>query len=1519
MQPIKYGKMLLVVAVLLQNVFAAKYTVSQDGTANFTTIQAAVNAAHPDDEIEILDVGIYKEQVTIDSTKHGLYLHSTSPKLLQKPTIKFQDTKNVNPKTAAEAKSDATINFDRNGALQVLGAKRVRIEGIAVDGDEPYVFGYDAIWDDGGQKWPLQHGNGGITLWIAGDCIIRYCDISNCFFGINVKDRNIGGVFANPNPADIDSLDIVPFSGFAQTGNHVFELNRIHNNSFGMYFESSWDLGSTIRYNLFYENHHVTSSFAAKVKGLTSEGNNMPGGAIMTKDDLLSPLAIYNNTFWHNYLIFVGIWKAGGQHLIFNNIYSSPYVLYSKEEVFQGATSLDMMKSYANRMHNCVIAAQAQISNSYVSITNDFSQPKAEGDVTTKPFPASAEIVYLETSDRFISTSPSSPDFLVPDFSDPMVQKYIIDQGWEASGVRDPDATGSRADLGAIPVLGGQYQNIAVIRPAVPVIVNGTKATITLSVIPRLGEINNPKFTMAGVVTNLDTSDVFGSAYKPISLNNIQKINVGAVTLKEGSNTFDVTIPASLGDFAFFEFIVEGTDKDNFPYTSAVGFIPYRKLDYYLKVTVQDIGKTKTLTEVKAGTPVNLHIEAFKAGGTAVKSAIDPLALNLGSAYDLYDEAGNKIDTLRDRMPQGVGDITAVFHKVPVGGIDQVLAAGKNKDLPFLGASDDIKILPGDPDNVKWQDPAHLMSKVIATGVPTPALAKVFDKYDNLITAPPVTVHAVSTKPDIGDIINPDYETDVTGTVTFLALVNNGNKNDTFPIVATLPSTGKSDTAFLVVGDAKDIFRIFYSDTAAYDSTVELRGCSGDRFPIVVRAVKSGSGVMSADKDNDFTITTSSGINVYADETSTTPITSSKLVKGEVRLWIQGASRNVTNGKIEIQQVGGNVNRGERSKIYFDACLNSIDKAIYYADNGVGSVNKLEIFYHKPLAVEEIPDSFDLYWPVRANDSKIVVKKDAVTQDPNDSAHLLVTINPPFPPGITKINGSALLGTSYWFNTKTPEAPVNKEDFNIIDGVGPLIATATLLERLEAGNDTILVSFTENVTPDVVTGITLYLIKKGTTTPVEMNVLSALPGPQGTTVKVITNMVPNPEVDDSLKIIPTGTIVDGAGNHAHELNRPVPIVLKPVPADIADAVYLDENADGQIDKVKIAFKKNVDPNQTAIQLRWENTKQILSDFTGAALTMIGTDTVVITIADTTFGFDKKLLNKTSGNMDVTATFYFFTEDNTRSAKVRDGAAPVIDSMEYHKGMYLENNTVAEDTLFVRYTEELEAGLPNPDPKQPVNFERNGVITPITYDATKDLGITQNQFHRFIVASDQAVKPITGDSGWIKVDGINDPSKNATDLYSNVQKNEANRRVLIKVFKPKFDLYVAAGPKPCDPNDPDVNNRKIKIVMSPPPKITETISTTFKVTLNFYDKVGNLVKSFPKDILPNEMEYEVVNGYIVANNAFDIKWDCTNSKHRIVGSGTYVCIIKGTYETGEGADKEEFVIDQKVLLGVQAKK
>jgi hypothetical protein len=704
----------------VQPLFAVTYTVAKDGTGDFTTIMAAIKKAGPGDIVQILDAATYPEQVTIDSTKNGLTLCSTNPTSISKPRIVFQDRINIGPRTYEESKVDSLITFDRNGALQVLGARNVTIDGIAIDGGGPYVFGKDAIWNN---QYPLQHGNGALTLWKSGAIHVKYCVIANAYFGIYCYDYNQGGINANPNPTDNEPWKVVPISGFGKTGNHIIENNRIHNNSVGLFFESCWDFGSTIRYNLIYENHHQSNAFATMVKGITSEGNNQPGGAIMFKDVMLSPLAIYNNTFWHNFLEFIGHWKVGYHHLVFNNIFGQPFRYFANETIIP-STDMEICPLLRNRMTNCVFAAHQRTPDSVpINIFNAMPQPDSVNGrsvpggliTSTASFPAAADIRWLETP--FISTDTANADFLVPNWSDTLVQRYISDKGWTASGVRDPD--GSPADLGALPQGGGRPVDVAIIIPTAPVMLTGNTANVTFMLSQRIGTMTAPSIKLHQWIGNLPYD---GNAWSSnwtagiISAANISPIPAPAAPVVAGSNNYSFSIPSQTTSYGFLEMIVEGTGFNSLPFTSAIGFIPYRKLDY--KFIVEVLKGSAVQTQVRAGDTVILRIKAVKADNTAFPNDVKPTTVSLQSGFTLY--ATNVNPPVALTLPNGVGGgVTGtsnlvMFTQVPPGGTETVVAAGQYVDgtntLPFLGSCT-IIILPGDANSAVSFNPIFKPSR----------------------------------------------------------------------------------------------------------------------------------------------------------------------------------------------------------------------------------------------------------------------------------------------------------------------------------------------------------------------------------------------------------------------------------------------------------------------------------------------------------------------------------------------------------------------------------------------------------------------------------------------------------------------------------------------------------------------------------------------------------------------------------------------------------------------------------------
>ncbi|MBN1576914.1 MAG: hypothetical protein JW913_10195 [Chitinispirillaceae bacterium] len=1486
MQTIKYGKIAgLVVILMMQTVFAATFTVSQDGRGQFKTIQEGVNAAAMGDEVVILDVAVYKEQVTIDSLHQGLILRSENPQSPNKPTIQYQDRLNIGPTTAAEALDDSTITFDYNGALRLIATAGVHIVGIAIDGGGVYPFGNDGIWEG---RYAMQHGNAALVITISGETVIRDCDITNAYFGIFFKDRNEGGVFCNPNPADIDPDNIIPFSAFARTGNHLLEHSRIHDNSVGMFFESSWDMGSTIRYNLIYENHHPTAAMATKVKGITSsEGGNQGGGAFMFKDHLLSPLAIYNNTLWHNSVLFLGNWKSGGQHLIFNNIFAEPDQ-YWNNSTTTFATSFDMSKIFVNRMHNCVYAAQQQAPTAdYTTITTDLRVPSnSDEGASITPFPSSADVRWVETS--FLSVNPTAANFLEPDWNNAEVDKYIVDKGWTDAGVKDPD--GSRADLGAIPKGGGRPVDVITVRPTVPVEITGSTAKIGFNVTPRIGTMTDLKIVYFGIVTKLDTSDCFGNAYKAITAANVKDITIPAQKIILGSNTIEVTVPAT-GDFAFLEMIIEGIGSDNQPFTTAVGFIPYRKLDYVLDVLVVDkAGKQKDV--VRAGEEVVLNVKARK-GSQPFTNKIDPTDVKLQSRFVLLDPAGAPVTSI----PGGISttaNVDVVFTRVPLGGVEYVLVSGRwiepsggGKVIPFLGSSQGVRVLAGPADSISFQRPASGMTEIINQGETFAATVQAYDMYGNRVDSA-YAINCVSTKPDIGIIADSLRDTDTTGLATFRAIVTNGDSGMVFPLVATLViKPTEIDTAYLMVGSKLDKLIVFYGDTAKYDPTAEIRGCSGIRVPVTIRASKDGGATMSADKTTSFNITFLGGVAAYATEISSERITTSQLVAGQVKIWIQATSKNVSDGQITVTSNEPNVLSGERRDINFDACFTMIKQATYIADNGRGSVDRVEIYYDSALAPTDIPDSIVLYWPglTGVNSQFRVVKRQDIAQDAADPAHLTVTLPEPFPEGITRYTESgAGLGKTYWWNPATPDAPTVEFSFTIEDGVGPLLKSGLLIERLTAGYDTMIIDFTESVDYLKVQGLSLTLIKGTEQIPLE--VIQSQPeqnaqgAPTGRIIVVVADLGANaPREGDSLKITPAGPAVDASGNHAHPLNRPVVLNSRKIAPDILSAVYYDDDGNGMVDRVRLTFNKGVDLGFMGTSFSWQGNSGNAKTENYTPVGM-GGDTVDVNIAGL---FSPSVLkDKTSGVMNVTVFFSNYETNQTKFKQVEDGAAPVLTEVRYHFGAYLSDSITAADTVFATFSEPLKSPpTVNQTGGQPLLFiDILGNAYSVVDSSVKLQDVASCRFMvKELVPS--VVRPANNDSAWINADPAI-AETNVIDAAGNVQRVLTNKKVAIKVKRAPFDLKIMIGPNPFNPNGGLQN--KVYILIKAKAKVAE--ETTYKTNLTIYDKVGNVVYKPPE---------------ITSTDTCLLEWGGTNRQGRIVGNGTYLAYIKVLYTTkGETA-------------------
>ncbi|MDG5815979.1 hypothetical protein QA601_12880 [Chitinispirillales bacterium ANBcel5] len=739
-------------ALVCMNIAAANavvLTVSKSGDGMFSSIQEAVDAARPGSEIIILDNGVYEEQVTIDSTKRGLVLRSSQPTSAnRRPVIQFMDDINVNPKNYQETQDPETINYDRNGALRLINVRNVVIDGLIIDGGGANPFGYSGVWEG---RHPLFHGNAALCIYHSGEVVIRNSEMRNAYFGIALRDVNQGGVYGNSNPADFPYADVVPLSGFGKTGDHLIEHNRIHGNSWGIYMESVWDLGSTIRFNLIYNNYHQTSSVVSLVNGLP-DGEHQAGGAILTMDHMLSPLAIYNNTFHNNYLLFAGYWRSGAHHLVFNNIYSKPAHYWSDGYHGEFTNPFHAMDpSYVNRMKHSVYSTQMappQIETRMVSIPDgcmvdtltrvegvsrvrimngiddvvrgsevaiectdgsevlvtvpDFIQPGAliEGRVARDAFPSSAQNRWIEMQDHFKSLDPSDPHFLEPDWNDPVVSEFIKNGGCPEAGV--VKANGTIADIGALQYSSMQNTHLHV-RPIAPVAYDDGIAHITFDLSSSGGEFSNPEIRYVRWLRDVPfDGDAFANNAPVISENDIIEIDVPSTQLRRGHNTLTFEAPEP-GEYAFFELVVE-TDVLEGKAVSNVAFFPYRELHHQIEIELFDIYGNKIEDQaIRVGDPVIFNLRVILGDEFSEPNLnVDYLTLN----------SGGKMYKYSDTTALTIGDFTGTFSdtvfftEAPNLGTEYISAfvvwSGSAGDYIIFGNTE-INIEPAEPVGIGFQ------------------------------------------------------------------------------------------------------------------------------------------------------------------------------------------------------------------------------------------------------------------------------------------------------------------------------------------------------------------------------------------------------------------------------------------------------------------------------------------------------------------------------------------------------------------------------------------------------------------------------------------------------------------------------------------------------------------------------------------------------------------------------------------------------------------------------------------------
>ncbi|MDO5577404.1 MAG: hypothetical protein Q4F84_10015, partial [Fibrobacter sp.] len=532
---------------------------------------------------------------------------------------------------------------------------------------------------------------------------------------------------------------------------------------------------------------------------------------------------------------------------------------------------------------------------------------------------------------------------------------------------------------------------------------------------------------------------------------------------------------------------------------------------------------------------------------------------------------------------------------------------------------------------------------------------------------------------------------DTLGFVQFDSImVNKGGEGKIFELLAELYWEDKNvanDTGYFEVGNLTDFFNVFYADVDSFVFEEQVDACSGERVRVTVRATLVDPNKILTSRNNEFKISfDKSGLAAYSSEDATTPITKSKLVNGEAVIWIGTSVREISNAKITITPIDDNtIGKGERNGINFEYCSNQVKSAFYFADNGNGSVNRIEVTFNDALDETNMPDSMKFYWPDLDPHHVRVFKKEQMKVDTADAKKMVFILKEPFD-SLTTSSSNTLLGECIRFDAAIDKEPDVKK-FNIKDKVGPLLMSAVVVERINAGNDIMHLTFSEPVTPQSLDGEGLLLIKGKDT--ITLKVLNSTFDETNTrhTVTVEDLGDKAPKKGDLLRINPEGAAKDMAPsangdktqNFAHEKNRPVTIELQEIPPEIVEALYYDRDGNGVVDTVVIEFNKAVKlENIEGIELSWGGKK------TGK-LTEVSQGGSVTKVAVNVVGKFNGVNIKTSEIMNLTFNYKGAT---VQVADVKDKAAPVITRAVYHPGA-VEDGKELPDTLEVIFSEKVK--------------------------------------------------------------------------------------------------------------------------------------------------------------------------------------------------------------------------------------
>lgn len=353
-------------------------------------------------------------------------------------------------------------------------------------------------------------------------------------------------------------------------------------------------------------------------------------------------------------------------------------------------------------------------------------------------------------------------------------------------------------------------------------------------------------------------------------------------------------------------------------------------------------------------------------------------------------------------------------------------------------------------------------------------------------------------------------------------------------------------------------------------------------------------------------------------------------------------------------------------------------------------------------------------------------------------------------------------------------------------------------------------------------------------------------------------------------------------------------------AGVVNAVYVDEDGNGEIDASKIDLSMELEHLPDSVEFVSPfnpNEKRIVTsnsiEFDGAM------DKLSVTLEtpfsynheDGTTGFDNAELGKIYSKFYVEAPFV-----------ISDSVAPLIQKGYYRPGRIIQTEESVEracDTLILTFSEEI-----NVDNLQNREVNLADVLnykTMKSYDFDLNLIEKLNSVCRFEVIryNGDVTYPESGDS--IRIDC----RSNISDLKGTIQTVSDNRYGYLKVFALPYLLKVKATTpvNPLENSIPEAvkfgNIDKDKgVLIIADFHMVLPVQEKLNAEIFIYDQVGTLVASNNEISSSENISIDIEKNNSNNRTRVIIVWDGKNSKGRKVGTGTYVADIKITDPNGE---------------------